>query len=95
MVVFSYSQPSSETSSLPSVTFVLKCGKVTVSLFEIVLAASVTISCGAVGLGPTATEDSPSGVGSDNVLPEKIITTKNTLFIFQHYLIQYYLYDNF
>lgn len=55
-----------------SVTFDLKLGEVTVSLFKDVLAASVTTSCGAVGLGAIATEDSPSGVGSVNVLPENI-----------------------
>lgn len=82
MVVFSYSQPSSEISSLRSVIFDLKLGNITVSLFETVLEASVTTSCGVVGLRAAATEDSCSGVGSDNVLPEKVIPTTNTLFLF-------------
>lgn len=81
-VVFSYSQPSSEISSLISVTFDAKLDKGTVSLCEEVLAASVTTICGAVGLGSIATEDNPSGVGSVNVLPEIIIQIEE-YFIFK------------
>lgn len=64
VVVFSYSQPSSGISSIPLVRFDVG------SVFGDIPAASVTI-CGAVGLGTLTTGDSPSGVGSANVLPEK------------------------